>query len=46
MDRRGSLDEARQRYAKTVLRLASVDNPRLLDVFATLPHENFRPPGP
>ena len=46
MDRRASLDEARRRYAETVLRLAGVDNPRLLDVFATLPREDFLPPGP
>jgi protein-L-isoaspartate(D-aspartate) O-methyltransferase len=46
MERRASLDEARRRYAETVLRLAGVDNPRLLEVFATLPRENFLPPGP
>jgi protein-L-isoaspartate(D-aspartate) O-methyltransferase len=46
MERRASLEEARRRYAETVLRLASVENPRVLEVFATLPREDFLPPGP
>jgi protein-L-isoaspartate(D-aspartate) O-methyltransferase len=41
-----SPDDLRRRYADTVLRAAGVDDPRIREVFATIPRETFLPPPP
>jgi protein-L-isoaspartate(D-aspartate) O-methyltransferase len=46
MTRRATLEETRRRYADEILRLAGVENARIADVFATVPREEFLPPGP
>jgi protein-L-isoaspartate(D-aspartate) O-methyltransferase len=46
MERSARLEERRRLYAETVLRAARVDHPRIAQAFATIPREDFLPPGP
>ena len=46
MERSARLEERRRLYAETILRTANVDHPRVARAFATIPREDFLPPGP
>ncbi len=46
MESRDRLRERRRLYAETVLRAAGVEDPRIAQVFASIPREDFLPPGP
>jgi protein-L-isoaspartate(D-aspartate) O-methyltransferase len=46
MSERRDLSEMRRRYAAEIGRLANVTHPRVEEVFASVPREDFLPPGP
>ena len=41
-----TLDEHRRTYAETIASTAGLQNPALVDAFASIPREMFLPPGP